>query len=141
MDRLLTDLGFDLENKIEILKVAKINFGTEFNRNSLLNKQINDLYKKNENLIADFFDDEKKEKTYLSIWKLIEKRSIKNKIYCDNLIQKFNTNTSHGSLKSVSLSYLHMICNRIFTTKQRTHEMVVYDFLFKYYTKKYFTKN
>lgn len=136
MDRLLDDLGFNLETKIEILKVAKINFGTEFNRNGLLNKQINDLYKENEHTIDDFLALEKENELFNPIWKLIEKRSKNNKVACESLIKKFKTDKLPGSLQSLSLSYLHMICNRVFITKQRIHEMVVYDFLYKYYAKK-----
>ena len=30
-------------------------------------------------------------------------------------------------------SYIHMLINRLFKSKQRLHEMVIYDFLFRYY--------
>ena len=30
-------------------------------------------------------------------------------------------------------SYIHMICNRLFISNQRKHELVIYDFLFKAY--------
>ena len=42
-------------------------------------------------------------------------------------------------------SILHMHCNRLFKTKQRVHEWIVYDFLFRYYEGKLgrlkYTKN
>ena len=31
-----------------------------------------------------------------------------------------------------------MICNRIFLSKHRIHEMVIYDYLYKYYSKQLF---
>lgn len=30
-------------------------------------------------------------------------------------------------------SYVHMLMNRLFKSKQRMHEMVIYDFLYRYY--------
>lgn len=140
MDRMLEDFGFNLKDKIEVLKVAKINFGTEFNRDSILNKQINDLYKNNEHLIDSFVNLDKGNTLLYPIWQIIEKRSRNNKKVCESLIKKTSGNKSSLYLKSMSLSYLHMICNRIFTTKQRVHEMVVYDFLYKYYLKKLHSK-
>jgi hypothetical protein len=32
-----------------------------------------------------------------------------------------------------------MVCNRIFLSKHRMHEMVVYDFMYKYYSKQMHT--
>ncbi|GHV23349.1 hypothetical protein FACS1894174_09080 [Bacteroidia bacterium] len=31
-------------------------------------------------------------------------------------------------------SYIHMMLNRLFRSKNRMHEMVLYDFMFRYYT-------
>ncbi|MDR0295220.1 MAG: hypothetical protein LBH91_03380 [Prevotellaceae bacterium] len=31
-------------------------------------------------------------------------------------------------------SYIHMTLNRLFRTQQRMHELVMYDYLFRYYT-------
>ncbi|MFL5751993.1 MAG: thiopeptide-type bacteriocin biosynthesis protein [Bacteroidia bacterium] len=33
-------------------------------------------------------------------------------------------------------SYIHMTINRSFRSRQRTHEMVIYDFLYRYYKSK-----
>jgi thiopeptide-type bacteriocin biosynthesis protein len=36
-------------------------------------------------------------------------------------------------LTDLMSSYSHMMVNRLFKSKQRTHEMVLYDFLHRYY--------
>lgn len=54
------------------------------------------------------------------------------------LAQQQKLPTSFGA---VALSYLHMICNRVFIAKQRVHEMVVYDYLYRYYSKQLHTSS
>ncbi|NOQ27509.1 MAG: hypothetical protein GQ564_19270, partial [Bacteroidales bacterium] len=41
--------------------------------------------------------------------------------------------TLHRPLNDLMGSYIHMLMNRLFKSKQRTHEMVIYDFLYRYY--------
>jgi len=31
-------------------------------------------------------------------------------------------------------SYLHMMTNRLFYSKNRLHELILYDFMYRYYT-------
>ncbi|WP_395056122.1 lantibiotic dehydratase [Flavobacterium sp.] len=135
MDHLLNDFGFSLNEKIEILKVAKISFGKEFNRNGNLNKQINEMFAQNEYEIECFLNEEKIEEMYHPIWDVIRNRSYKNKEAAQNIRQLFVEKKLPTSLHNVAISYLHMICNRVFLSKQRVHEMVVYDYLYKYYNK------
>ena len=135
MDHLLNDFGFSLNEKIEILKVAKISFGKEFNRNGNLNKQINEMFAQNEYEIECFLNQEKIEEMYHPIWEIIRERSDKNKEATQNIRQLFAEKKLPTSLHNIAISYLHMICNRVFLSKQRVHEMVVYDYLYKYYNK------
>lgn len=135
MDHLLNDFEFSLNEKIEILKVAKISFGKEFNRNGNLNKQINEMFAQNENKIECFLDEDKIEEMYYPIWEIIKERSNKNKAAIQNIRQLFIEQKLPSTLHSIAISYLHMICNRVFLSKQRVHEMVVYDYLYKYYNK------
>ena len=37
------------------------------------------------------------------------------------------------SVDNLLISYIHMFMNRLFRSKQRLHEMVIYGFLFRYY--------
>jgi thiopeptide-type bacteriocin biosynthesis protein len=139
IDRLLNDFGFSLESKVEILKVAKISFGKEFNRSGNLNKQINEMFTKNESEIECFLNEEKIEGMYAPLWDIIKKRSEKNEGVVKNIKQLFQERKLPVSLHNIAISYIHMICNRIFLSKQRVHEMVVYDYLYKYYSKELFT--
>jgi len=135
MDLLLNDLGFNLEEKMQMLKVSKVGFGNEFNRTGLLNKQINTKYSESEKVIERFLSKEKSDDIYQPIWEILSERSELNKPIAIELKSLADANKMPSEYYNVALSYLHMVCNRIFLGKQRVHEMVVYDYLYKYYSK------
>ncbi len=135
IDHFLNDLQFSLEEKVEIMKVAKTGFGKEFNRNGNLNKQINEMFAKSEYEIECFLDSEKIEEIYEPLWKIVRERSENSQQALLNIIQFAKEKKLPTSLYNLSISYVHMICNRLFLSKQRMHEMVVYDYLYKYYSK------
>ena len=139
MDFLLNDLGFSLKEKADMLKAAKISFGDEFNRSGRLNKQINEMYAKNEKTVEAFLDENQTDEMYTPIWTVLKERSIMNSEIVPKLQDLAKNNKLPTSFYNVTLSYLHMVCNRIFLAKQRVHEMVVYDYLYKYYSKQLYT--
>jgi lantibiotic biosynthesis protein len=139
IDHLLHDFGFSLKEKTEIMKVAKTSFGKEFNRNGNLNKQINTLFAENESEIARFLHQEQTDEMYTPLWELVRERSQNNKKPMENLKFLATQNQLPTPLLDIAISYMHMVCNRLFLSKRRMHEMVVYDFLFKYYSKEVFS--
>ena len=93
------------------------------------------MFAQNEYEIECFLNQEKIEEMYHPIWEIIRERSDKNKEATQNIRQLFAEKKLPTSLHNIAISYLHMICNRVFLSKQRVHEMVVYDYLYKYYNK------
>ena len=136
MDHLLNDFGISLEDKVKIMNVAKTGFGKEFNRAGRLNKQINENFAKNEYEIDCFLDGGNIEEMYEPLWEILQERSMANRNIVAGLKQLDQENKFPAPLYQIILSYVHMVCNRIFLTKHRIHEMVVYDYLYKYYSKK-----
>lgn len=135
MDHLLNDFGFNVKQKMQLLNIAKTGFGKEFNKTGALNKQVNELYSENMSNIEIFLDEDAKAEMYEPLWDILKERSVKNKDVVKDLKVLAEQNILPGGLEHTVLSYLHMVCNRIFLAKQRVHEMVVYDMLFKYYSK------
>lgn len=140
MDHLLNDFGFNLKQKMQLLNAAKTSFGKEFNKTGALNKQVNELYSENMSNIEVFLNENTKSDIYSPLWKILSERSLKNKNVVEELKSLAAKNILPGGLENTVLSYLHMVCNRIFLAKQRIHEMVVYDMLFKYYSKQLHTQ-
>jgi len=139
MDVLLNDLGFSLKEKVEMLKVAKTSFGDEFNRSGKLNKQINEMYAKNEKTIETFLSKEYSDDIYTPLWDILAERSVYNMAPSIELRELAENQKIPTSFQIIALSYLHMVCNRIFLAKHRIHEMVVYDYLYKFYSKQLYT--
>nr|WP_297917999.1 thiopeptide-type bacteriocin biosynthesis protein [uncultured Allomuricauda sp.] len=137
IDFLLTDFGYGFEEKSNILKIARLNFSREFGRKGQLNKQVNTLFKNNEKEIDYFLDLKNAGVTpvnpLVAILRLRSKKYAKDILYIKSLSQDKKL---PENLSVLVLSYMHLICNRIFIAKQRIHEMVVYDMLYKYYMKR-----
>lgn len=136
MDHLLNDFGIALEDKVKIMNIAKTGFGKEFNRAGRLNKQINENFAKQEYEIDCFLDAGNIEEMYEPLWEILQERSVANRDVVAALKELDKENKFPAPLYQIILSYVHMVCNRIFLTKHRIHEMVVYDYLYKYYSKK-----
>jgi lantibiotic biosynthesis protein len=135
INHLLNDLQFSLQEKVEIMKIAKTSFGREFNKTGILSKQINQMFAKSEYEIESFLNPEKIEELYEPLWEIVNERSLKNEIPIKNIKQLYTENKLPTALHFMAISYIHMVCNRIFLSKHRVHEMVIYDYLFKYYNK------
>ena len=121
---------FTIEDKLLFVKENLEAFKTEFNSNKSLSKQ---LYKKHNGL--------KKE--------IIQFMEIQNHIEYQPLINLLNTNKEqleivkktilkkelqqNIDLNNLLSSYIHMMLNRLFRDKQRLHELVCYDNLYRYY--------
>ncbi|MCL9807131.1 lantibiotic dehydratase [Flavobacterium amniphilum] len=136
MDHLLNDFGIALEDKVKVMNIAKTGFGKEFNRGGKLNKQINENFAKHEYEIDCFLDAGNVEEMYEPLWEILQERSVANQDVVAVLKELDKENKFPAPLYQIILSYVHMVCNRIFLTKHRIHEMVVYDYLYKYYSKK-----
>lgn len=137
MDELLDNFSCSTSQKLAIINRLKASFDHEFNRHGLLHKQINDLYRKEQQDISIVLEQKRVRNHFMPIWWLLQERSSKQ----SEAIKKLISLDQKGALPSplrlgILPSHLHMICNRIFLSKHRIHEMVVYDFLYKYYSKK-----
>ena len=69
----------------------------------------------------------------LPLIKLIDKRSEANKSIVKEIISLNYNKQLLVPLNDLMGSYIHMMCNRLFKSKQRMHELVIYTFLLKYY--------
>ena len=111
-NEILTNFNFEIEQKLAFSEHLKLAFRKEFNANKMTTKQLNTLYK---NINNNFT--------------ILNRGS---EIY-NNLIEKDKKNTLQVPLKAIAASIIHMSINRLFKSKPRYYELVVYDFLSKYY--------
>lgn len=133
-DELLNCLQFSLADKISFFVQLRDGFGAEFNMDKVLRLQLSDKYRKHKKNIELIMDKEKD--LHHDMYPLI--RVLKEKsqhIY--SIADKINNLHKTGQLEvpllSLVSSYVHMMFNRIITTNPRLHELVLYDFLCRYY--------
>ena len=141
IDYFLNDLDFSLDKKLTVLRIAKDAFGNEFNKGVILNKQVNKIFKENQIEIEGLLNRETIGQEYAPLITILQKRTEKNKAPL-NKIKEFllSRDTDQIKLNNSTIDHLHMICNRILLTKQREHEMVIYDLLHQYYKRQTFKK-
>ena len=134
LDAFLNDFNFDIIHKGELIKIFADNFNTEFNMNKEAKANIGKKYRKERKLINETLSSsESPNNEILPLFNLIEEKSIATKSILDEIIKLNNNNTLQIPLNDLIGSYTHMFCNRLFRSKQKLHELVLYTFLHKYY--------
>lgn len=126
VDMLLQDFGYMLPKRAAYLKRLQQHFFREFGGSQTLQTQLNASYRKYMRQISSFLDPQQDTTNEIEeVALLLEKRSS----HIQQAIRTVTVNTWDELLSS----YIHMFLNRMFSSNQRKHEMVVYHFLSKYY--------
>ncbi len=131
IDTLLNDFRYDLKEKQELLSMMKENFAKEFGMNRLLKQQLDKKYRKNQPEIYNILSNIENPLTPLS--GILEEKSNSIMPAVSSILGLEKNGKLQTPLNDLMSSYIHMLNNRLFKSKQRIHEMVVYDFLFRYY--------
>lgn len=129
IDSLLNDFEFSLADKLKVMEILSTSFHQEFNSDALLIKQLSQKYRFSKELIAKHLD----AGNDFSGSDLLQYRSFEIMPLAQVIRAKITEGSINQDLNSLLISYIHMNMNRLFKTKQRVHELVVYDFLLMYY--------
>lgn len=130
LDRMLSNFSFTEDEKLKFMERLKTSFGIEFGMNKHLKKQLDKKfkeYKGNINFIMELIQEEGSD--YNVLLELLEQKEKDSKI----IIEKLKNSLDKRSLDNYMGSYAHMLMNRLFRSKNRLHEMVVYDLLYRHY--------
>lgn len=136
IDFLLSDFGFSDEVKLNLLDKIRNSFAQEFNMNKMLKHQLDKkfrLHRDDINLIMNLNEENADE--LAPLLELLSKRTLSNKIVVEYL-KVLEQKEDSVNIIELMPSYIHMLMNRLFRSKQRLHEMVVYDFFWRYYRSK-----
>jgi len=134
IDQLLTDFKYTIQQKFELLTSLSENFGKEFNINSSLIKQLSNKYRQGKNDIFDFMSYKNdKGGIYEPLFELLKAKTINSLEVVSQIIGLHNSNNLQIPMDNLISSFIHMLMNRLFRSKQRLHEMVIYGFMFRYY--------
>jgi len=132
IDSLLSDLLFTLEQKVTLMERQSATFKKEFGFDEFNAKQFNTKYRDCMKIINDVIKEkEDLDKPLKQMIVDIHKRSVDLKPVFLIIIQKSKKN----GIDYVPLAghYIHMMLNRLFYEKARVHELLLYEFLRRYY--------
>lgn len=137
MDTLLTDFGYSLQEKWALLNSLQDGFGKEFSINKDARRQFGQKYRTEKSRVEKILDKtSEQDNEYVALFKPIFEKSEASKTIIEKIKsrkpiaeEEKETSFLHSNLSS----YIHMMLNRLFRTQQRTHELVLYDYLFRYY--------
>lgn len=122
IENYLNSFGLNEEEKLNFAKIARDNFFLEFNADKILKKKLNLKFREFYPMVIDYRPDNR----FLKV-----KHDEITKLCRDIEMKTIGSNQKSELLWSI----IHMHVNRIFNRKQRFYELIVYDFLEKYYRK------
>lgn len=138
MDAFLDDFGLTTEDKMNLLRSISASFGKEHNKDEFLAKQLSKKFRESKKDIQDVLNPAKDEESEMKpAFELIQQKSENIKKPVAAIKDLFKANKMEIRFFDLLSSYLHMLNNRLFRSKNRLHELVVYDFLFRYYKSKH----
>ena len=129
IDVFLSDFGFDLQKKNELLDSLSKGFAREFEMENDPNKQLSAKYRNHKVDIEQMMKGNLPEPYN----ELIVRKSVQISPLATQILQLNVQSEIETGLSSLLGSYIHMMVNRFFRTNQRKYELVIYDFLSRYY--------
>ena len=132
IDSLLSDFLFTVEQKLNLMEKQSIVFKKEFGFDEFNAKQFNTKYRDCMKIIDSVIKEkEDVDKPLKQMTADLYKRSTDLKPVFSTIIKKSKMNGIDYS--TLPASYIHMMLNRLFFEEVRVHELIIYDFLRRYY--------
>ena len=137
IDNFLDGFEYSLQKKLELLEGLKTAYGREFRMARPLKKQIDAKYREERTRISNFLAfTEKEEPDYLPLLVIWEQYKRELQPVTQQILKLRDQGMLQVYFDDLLGSYIHMMMNRLFKSKNRLNEMVCYDFLYRYYRSK-----
>lgn len=136
IDELLTEFQLTLPQKMNLLEQMKTNFAKEFNAETgAAAKAISRKYRQYRTEIEAVIAGKKiDEEVFPTVFfDLIKQRNETQKEVIQQILNLEKTGKLAVRLPDLLSSYLHMHLNRLLPARQRSHEVILYDFLYRAY--------
>ncbi|MCL1680596.1 thiopeptide-type bacteriocin biosynthesis protein [Elizabethkingia miricola] len=136
IDQLLSQIGLSVNEKLQWIKDYNTSFKEEFNADKRLNQQLDKKYRAFYPKFQDFLlSPESKEFRDL----ILENLHL-SKYVLENICNSYDKDTNPRALQLFFQSIFHMAINRMFISQQRLFEMIIYDYLHRYYKALFYAK-
>jgi thiopeptide-type bacteriocin biosynthesis protein len=130
MHAFITDFGLDLATKSSLMNQLRKAYEAEFGVKTLFRIQLGDRFRKEKRDLEALLDPEQRMTHPLAPGLAIfEHRSARLTPVIANLRACEQAGRLSEPLSNLVASFLHMTANRLLRSAQRTHELVLYDFL------------
>lgn len=133
IDIFLSDFSLNLKMKQELLKVMNKSFKKEFGFNKFNSKEFNSKFRENKKTIESVLNQTINDPNFADFTTIIKKKSKKIRLII-SLINKTQSSPTITDISALLSTYIHMLINRLFRSKSRLYEVIIYDFLYRYYT-------
>lgn len=130
IDSLLVDFAYDLQQRKVLLESMDKFYKMEFGFNEFNAKQFNVMYREYSNELEKVLLGKKVDEGYKALYNILELRSNALKTIAQQLIKANNSK----DMQILLSSYIHMMLIRLFRSKNRLHELIVYDFMSRFYS-------
>jgi len=134
-DRLLDDMGFDMDAKLRIMRQARDGMAMEFHAELGLTPQIAQKFRGERKNLDELLRDESVNENYLMATgkAILAERSRRLAPALAELADLESRGELTLDREALAPSYIHMFVNRVLRSAQRAQELVLYDFLTRLY--------
>lgn len=137
VDRLLSDLGMDLQAKHALLLRLRDAFAEEFKVDGPFKKSVSKRFRAERPFLDQLLDREDALQTNLAPGlRLFEERAKAWAPVMQDLVQQEKKGRLSNSIPGLAGSLVHMHLNRMLRSAQRAHEVILYQFLAQLYGSK-----
>jgi thiopeptide-type bacteriocin biosynthesis protein len=130
-DSLLSDFDYPIIQKLELFDKLQYGFGQEFNMDNNLKVQLDKIFRNERQKIRDLLL--RKDEFYESFYQILDQKTNESFNIVKEIKALQEKNKLEVNIDDLLGSCIHMMLNRIFKSKQRLNEMVVYSLLFRFY--------
>ncbi|MFP3941111.1 MAG: lantibiotic dehydratase [Thermoanaerobaculia bacterium] len=132
--RLLEDLGFDLEGRLRVATRLRESWTREFRADLRLKRQLGDRHRKERAAIeAVLGRTPEAEAAYGPGYAAFDRRSRELAPTVAELRRRDAAGRLEASVEQMAPSFLHMHANRLIRGEPRSHELVLYELLYRHY--------
>jgi len=133
IDETLNDFNFDLLRRSELLFRLKTGYFLEHQGNKSLKVQLDNKFRNLRKDVNNIFKEAYDDNILCPLLPFLKRRSKRWKRAITEILKKEENETLSVPVDNLVSSFIHMSVIRIFRSRQRMHELVLYDILWKYY--------
>jgi len=134
VDELLVSFNYSSEQKRDFMESLKTVFANEFNMDKNLKIQLDKKFRIHRDSISTILDKTNDKASELQpLFELLKQKSRNIIPLVTEILTIQQNNQLQLHINDLLASYIHMLLNRLFKNKQRIHEMVIYDFMWRTY--------